>query len=74
MSIIKIENGFKLKDNNYFFELFNNEAGDAWSYQIIGDSQVHVVTNQGIILLDLSLSIDTNFFTDINSFVNYLYN
>jgi hypothetical protein len=74
MTIIKIEDGFTLKDNNYLFESVTNEVGNTWTYEIIGESQVHVVTNQGIILLDLSLSIDDNFFTDINSFVNALYN
>lgn len=63
LNITKIENGFEFNDSIYLFE---------GQDEIISDSQVHVGTNQGIILLDLSCTINDVEFTDINLFITAL--
>lgn len=68
LAITKISGGFVMNESDYFFQDYDNKA-----YEIISDSQVHIGTNEGVILLDLSVSIDDNMFSDINEFVTYLY-
>lgn len=63
-NITTIENGFIFNDVEYKFD------GD---YEIISETQVHVPTDKGILLLDLSCSIDDVMYVDINLFVNALY-
>lgn len=60
MNIITIQNGFIFNEIQYIFE---------GEIEIISESQCHVPTNEGIILLDLSCTIDDVEFTDINLFV-----
>lgn len=60
LNIKTIENGFEFNDSIYLFE----GADD-----IISEYQVHVGTNQGIILLDLSCTINEIEYTDINLFL-----
>jgi hypothetical protein len=69
LNITKTEGGFVMNDSNYLFENFNDMP-----YEIISSTQVHIGTNEGVILLDLSVTINEQAFTDINEFVNYLYN
>jgi len=69
LNITKTEGGFVMNNSNYLFQNFNE-----LSYEIISPSQVHIGTNEGVILLDLSVTINEQSFTDINDFVNYLYN
>lgn len=71
MNIITILNGFEFDNVNYLFQdfFFENEL---IQYQIIGESQCHIGTDRGIILLDLSCTINEVEFTDINLFVEAL--
>ena len=64
LNIITILNGFEFNYSTYFFE---------GSAEIISDSQCHVPTDQGIILLDLSCTINEITYTDINLFILALY-
>ncbi len=74
MNITKITNGFIKDERDYLFQDFINDEEQLVPYQILSDSQVHVGTNDGIMFLDLSVTINEQSFTDINDFVNYLYN
>ena len=65
LKINKIPNGFKM--NLISYEFISNE------YEIISEEQVHINTDKGIILFDLSMSINDKQFTDINEFISYLY-
>lgn len=71
LNITTIQNGFEFNETTYLFEnfLLNNELV---SFEIIGENQCHIGTNQGIILLDLSCTINEVEFTDINLFVSAL--
>lgn len=71
MNIITILNGFEFNNVNYLFQdfFFENEL---IKYQIIGESQCHIGTDRGIILLDLSCTINEVEFTDINLFITAL--
>jgi hypothetical protein len=62
-NIITIENGFEFNNLIYLFE------GDI---EVISDSQCHVPTNDGTILLDLSCTINDIEFVDINEFIKAL--
>lgn len=67
-NILKIKNGFSLESNTYqFIDI------DGAMYSFVSDTQVHVYTDLGIILLDLSCSIDGVYFDNINSFLTDLY-
>jgi hypothetical protein len=59
-NITTIEYGFTFNDLIY---LFDGEI------EVISQSQCHVPTDQGIILLDLSCTINDVAYTDINLFV-----
>lgn len=63
MNIITIQSGFLLNEMQYFFE---------GEIEIISESQCHVPTDQGIILLDLSCTINFIQYDDIYLFVNAL--
>jgi hypothetical protein len=63
MNIVTIENGFLFNDSSYLFE---------GEIEIISESQCHVPTNEGTILLDLSCTINEVEFTDINLFITAL--
>ena len=65
LKINKILNGFEM--NLISYEFINNE------YEIISEEQVHINTDKGTILFDLSVSINDKQFTDINEFISYLY-
>jgi hypothetical protein len=69
LNITKIEGGFIMNNSNYLFENFNEMP-----YEIISSTQVHIGTNEGVILLDLSVTINEQSFTDINVFVDFLFN
>lgn len=67
-NITKIEGGFELGGRVYqFLEI------DGIQYNVISESQVHVLTDYGIILLDLNCTINQNTYEDINAFINELY-
>jgi hypothetical protein len=62
-NITTIENGFIFNSLEYTFEEEN---------EIISDCQILIGTNQGVILLDLSCTINDVQFTDINLFIQSL--
>lgn len=67
-NIEKIEGGFELEGRVYeFVEI------DGLNYQIISNEQAHIRTNNGIILLDLSCTINEVIYDNINAFINELY-
>jgi hypothetical protein len=63
MNITTIQDGFEFNDSSYLFE---------GEIEVISESQCHVPTNQGTILLDLSCTINEVEFTDINLFIQAL--
>ena len=63
MNITTIQNGFNFNNTDYLFE---------GEIEVISESQCHVTTNNGIILLDLSCTIDSVQYTDISLFVKNL--
>lgn len=63
MNITTIQNGFNFNDLIYLFD---------GQIEVISESQCHVTTNDGTILLDLSCTINGNEYTDINLFVQAL--
>lgn len=73
MNITKINNGYVWNERDYLFQDFTDENDNVVAYEVISESQVHIGTNDGIMLLDLSVTIDWQSFTDINTFVNFLY-
>ena len=67
-NILKIENGFSLESNMYqFIEI------DGAMYSFVSDTQVHVYTDLGIILLDLNCAIEYHVFDNLVEFINELY-
>jgi hypothetical protein len=64
LNIKTIKNGFQL--NNLIY-LFDEKA------EIISESQCHIPTNNGIILLDLSCTINNKLYDNIDNFINELY-
>lgn len=76
LNINKIENGFVINGINYLFNNFENDNNGTLqnvSYFINSESQVLVGTTYGIIMLDLSCTIEGQEYTDINLFVQNLY-
>ena len=66
-NITKISGGFTISNSNTIYLYEGN-------YEISSDYHMHVWTNQGIIYLNLSCTIENQSFTDINVFVNFLIN
>jgi hypothetical protein len=62
-NITTIQNGFIFNETQYTFE---------GEIEIISESQCHVPTNEGVILLDLSCLINEVEYTDINLYVQAL--
>ena len=76
-NVIKINNGFVMNNKSYIFEQFDSihtVEPDLISYEIVSSSQVFIGTDRGIILLDLSFTIDGVAYDDINNFITQLYN
>ena len=63
MNITTKENGFIFNGIDYEFK--ENELPE-----IINENQVHILTKQGVLLFDLSCTIDGLEFSDINLFAN----
>jgi hypothetical protein len=67
-NIQKTENGFQFEGNQFeFIEIDGNQ------YNIISDTQVHIYTDMGIILLDLNVAIEYRIYDNIVEFINELY-
>lgn len=64
LNIKTIQNGFQLNNLIYLFD------GNA---EVISESQCHIPTNNGIILLDLSCTINNKLYNNIDNFINELY-
>jgi len=71
MLLITIKNGYATNGIDYLFQDFNHE-GNLVPYSIISASQVLIGTDKGIILLDLSCTINEVEFADIELFVKAL--
>lgn len=71
MNIKTLQNGFNFNEIDYIFQEQETEKGFI-KYEIVSDSQILVATNEGLIFLDLSCSIDENLFENINDFLKAL--
>jgi hypothetical protein len=66
-NITKIAGGFEYQNQTFYsIEI------DGLLFQILSESQVHIYTDLGVILLDLSCTINEGNFDDIHEFTNYL--
>lgn len=72
MNIKTLKNGFNLNSIDYTFESFEID-GIVKTYEIVSDSQMLSGTNEGLIFLDLSLSINDKKYENIDLFINALY-
>jgi hypothetical protein len=64
INLTTIKGGFVMNELEYLFE------GEA---EILSETQAHVPTDKGIILCDISMSINENTYENINDFLNALY-
>jgi len=73
MNIKTTDNGFIFKDINYNFTecIYDNRI---ISNEIISDNQLLIGTNEGLIFLDLTCSINDKFYININEFLKALNN
>ena len=71
-NIVKINNGFILNENTYEFQEFDLD-GTFVKNEILSEYQVHIGTNNAVILLDLTCTIDDESFISITEFINLLY-
>lgn len=67
MNITKIENGFKI-DNQDFDYLFKD-----LEHEVLSEEQCHIHTNMGIIFFDISVSIGNKTFLTIEDWIAELY-
>jgi hypothetical protein len=72
MNIKTLKNGFNLNSIDYTFESFEIDS-IVKTYEIISDNQMLSGTNEGLIFLDLSLSINDKKYENIDLFINALY-
>ena len=68
MNITKIENGFKIdeQDLDYLFKGLEHE--------ILSEEQCHIITNMGTIFFDTSVTIENQSFQTIENWITELYN
>lgn len=64
INITTIKGGFKLNEIDYLLE------GEA---DIISETQAHVITDKGIILIDVTVNVDGQQLTTIQDLLSYLY-
>jgi hypothetical protein len=64
INLTTISNGFIMNESEYHFE------GEA---EILTETQAHVPTNRGVIMVDTTMTIDNESFTNINDFLIKLY-
>jgi len=69
INITKIENGFKFFDPGIEKEKIFYYQGQ---YEILSPTSVHIWTDEGIIFLDLSCTIEGQSFSDPQDFINFL--
>ena len=63
-NLTTISNGFIMNELEY---LFDGEA------EILNETQAHVPTDRGVILMDTTMTIDNESFNNINDFLTKLY-
>lgn len=71
MLLVTIPNGYSNNGIDYLFQDFDMD-GNIVPYSIMSASQVLMGTDKGIILLDLSCTVNSIEYTDINLFVQAL--
>lgn len=64
INITTIKGGFKLNETDYLLE------GEA---EIISDTQAHLITDKGTILIDVTVNVDGQQLTTIQDLLSYLY-
>lgn len=64
INITTIKGGFKLSETDYLLE------GEA---EIISETQAHLITDKGIILIDVTVNVDGQQLTTIQDLLSYLY-
>ena len=64
LNLTTISNGFIMRELEYLFE------GEA---EILNETQAHVPTDKGVILCDITMSINENTYENINDFLTALY-
>jgi hypothetical protein len=64
INITTIKGGFKLNETDYLLE------GEA---EIISETQAHIITDKGIILIDVAVNVDGQQLTTIQELLSYLY-
>lgn len=65
LNLTKIQGGFVMNETDYLL------AGEA---EVLDTTQAHFPTDRGIILLDITVTIDEQEFSTIQLFISYLYN
>lgn len=65
LNITKIQGGFVMNETDYLL------MGEA---EVLDTTQAHFPTDKGIILLDITVTIDEQQFSTIQLFISYLYN
>ena len=68
MNITKIENGFKIDDQDFDY-LFKD-----LEHEILSEEQCHIITNMGTIFFDTSVTIENQSFQIIEDWITALYN
>ena len=71
MLLKTIRGGYSAKNRNYIFKSFEIDDKRV-EYKIVSPDQVLVGTDQGVILLDLTCSVNGVVYNDINLFVENL--
>ena len=66
LNVVTIVGGFDFLNNEYI--LMKSYYPDG--YEIVSNTQCHFETDKGILLLDLSCSIDDIFYTEIQLFAD----
>lgn len=64
LNLITINGGFIMRESEYHFE------GEA---EILDETQAHVPTDRGIILVDTTMTINNESFNNITDFLSKLY-
>jgi hypothetical protein len=76
INLVKIPRGFIMNNRSYLFQDFYQvgvENPQLVAYQILSDNQAYSGTDNGIILMDTSMTIDGESFDSIQAFINQLY-
>lgn len=63
-NLTTIPNGFIMNEVEY---LFDGEA------EILNETQAHIPTDKGVILCDITMTINENTYDNINDFITALY-